>query len=899
MGTVGLTRAPHTVRGGGGGAIAGFSTRAAVYAVLVLLLFASQLVARVPCAEGRHVLAVDLGSDWAKAATLGGGSGALMRANIVLNDQANRKSPQCVAFRFMPHHGNDTLQSVERVFAEEAQVLEPRFPQQVVCGASLLAGRGLQRDANQQEGNNVSAGKATETESAAAAAADTDEEREENLLSAEDVAALSFALVPGRSGDSLSVRVVDSKDKERALEFSVEELIGMFLGYLKRMAERGLDGEPVRHLAVTVPLVAPLAYRQSIVDAAAVAGLRTVRVVHSTTAAAVQLALLSAEQLFAPGGERDARYVMVYDMGSRHTEAAVYRFTPARKHLGTVTLVSAAVNVTLGGRAFDLCIARYAERELFPRAQPKPIAPVLGKRTAAARKAAVSLLRAANNARERLSVNQEAPLIVQGVGESGVGDFTATILRATFEQECAHLFDEAVRVRDRAIARTKGEVTSVQDLLRFELVGGAARMPKLLQRLSDGYGRAADRRLNSDEATVTGATHMSAARANINAESVRVEEPLTNNVYFSVTPPLNAAEGAEGARHLVFAKGTTLVPALHSLRFPNRTSDFTLTLHDSSGRFARAVSIAGVGKRLLTAQQLPNRITSTTAFAASATNDSGAEAKGTRGVTSLERTEVVVEVTLSDSGIPFVSNAYLRAMYMKETATPVEGDATNRTTAAASATEDNTTHEAAYQGGGEGVEEDATQEQPQEKEDAGEDQQQQQQQGQHKAVEEEEEEAEDEDEKREEIKRDNQVDKKTRNGEGAAASTSTTTPTSGNEGARRFVRSFPLQLAAASVSAGANIDKTEATAARDRLRAFQRADEERLRRSALRNDLESLLLHYKSLDAWGEREKAGGDATDWRETVVDVARWFDEAADDVELPALQQQLQRLKELRAV
>ncbi|RNF04680.1 putative heat shock protein 70 (hsp70) [Trypanosoma rangeli] len=858
---------------------------------LVAALFLLTWALIVSCAvEAHHVLAVDLGVEWVKAATLGGGSGASINPAIVLNDQANRKSPQCIAFRFLPYDTDDILQKVERIFFEQALSLEPRFPEQVVCGSSLLAGRGVWRDVVAVNGTGA-----------------TGKEAGQDALLPDDTASLTYAVVPHASRDKLAVHIVGGRDKKSVLKFSAEELVGMFFAYLKRTAERGLDGEPLRHLVLTVSTRASVAQRQTFVDAAAVAGLRTVRLVHGITAAAVQLAYLNAEQLFAPVREKSSKYVMVYDMGSRVTEVAVYEFAQFRQHPGTITLLAAVVNDTLGGRAFDQCIARYIERELFPKANPKAIEPVLALSTPAARKAAASLLRAVKSARERLSVNQEAPVVVQGIHESDGGDFTTTISRARFAQECAHLFDEAVRLRDAAIAQTKGAVPSVRNLTRFEVIGGTTRMPKLLERLSDGYGRAVDRTLNSDEAAVVGAAYMGAARAGIPVRGFHVVEPLMNDVYFSLTPPLQDL-GAAGTpprrdtRQLLFAKARTLVPEVKSLRLKNRTADFTLTLEDHGGRFARSTLIYGVNDSIMTAQFLPRR-----------RRVGGGAARGRHERLSLEYMEVVVEVTVAESGIPFVSNAYLRVTYEKRTVAVKKdqtspGNMTQNESVATSSAGENATHAAAPEESQkhpdlrkpdeEAEEVEAGRLQQEREEEEAEDRwEDAPESGAEMEDEEEEEEEEGEKQGAAKDKREGDQTREKDNNTGDDAVPGVGNPSNAKETVTRVVRGFPLRFALAPFSAGVNLNKMEATAARERLDAFQRIDDARLMRSAIRNDLETLIVHYKSLDAWDKAPVGDAGEANWREVVKEVAQWLDDAGENVEIAELQRQQQRVKELK--
>nr|CCC50333.1 putative heat shock protein [Trypanosoma vivax Y486] len=745
-----------------------------------LLIFASTMLL-VAGGQTQEILAVDIGSEWTKAALLVGGATAVPRPTVVLNDQTNRKSPQCIAFRFLPYKGNDTLRGVERIFAEQALAFEPRFPRQVVCGSSVLAGHFVSSDSN-----------------------GTVRTTEEGIPTVGS-SILSYTVVPRHAGGAAAIHLErdgGAAYKPAILQLAVEEVVGMILGSVKRSAEK---------------------------------------------------------------------YVMVYDMGSTRTEVSVFRFTSAvqrDQQRGTITMIAHVANESLGGKAFDRCLAQRVERELFPHATPTPIRPVLGtklERGVAARRAVVSLLRAANAARERLSVNQDVPFLVPDIREGG-GDFVTNISRAFFEGACGELFDEAVRLRDRAIANTNGIVRVPRDLVRLELVGGATRMPRLQDRLSGGYGRPADRTLNSDEAVVSGAALMS----RMNSRRFNIVEPMMNDVYFSVAPSLGGQEGIESkerlkreaTEHMLFEKNTTLVPISRLITFQNRTGNFTLTLKDRRGFFVRTTSVSGVEEATEAARAVSQRLSSM---------DTAGRVNST---VAFERGEVVVEVTVGESGVPFVSTAYLNATFTRRWTYPaseyVQSEMVGRS--ATGARPDEPDKEVVSSLTPEGVVE-----------------QDQSGDGARAAG----------------TKGANSTHNVSAKDEGSAHGNQTTgggqeAPVRGpgavDSNVEQIFRRFPLRFVLVfplKGQSGVNMDKEEAVASRNRLRAFQRIDDERLLRSTLRNDIESFVVHYKSLDSWTTPMSNG---SSWRDVVASVSNWLDDAREDVNITELKEKHKLLKEL---
>lgn len=703
--------------------------------------------------EETRLMAVDMGAEWIKAAgldvTVSTNKPPEAAVSILLNDQANRKSPPCIAFRCSSKaeqhrsarpvnesdakrgKGRGEVVTCERSFEEEALSLSVRLPTQVVCAPALLLG-------------------CTTDEALRGVASGGDGARSVMSLPAGEVAdRFLYHVSIDHSREAFEVWLPSSggggggHPGSGGLTYTPEELTAMLLGHVaetarKRDAERnGLpsrnlllsslepnveppageshgpslgQGPRVRHAALTVPSFSTVAERQALIDAGEIGGLRVVRLVHSVTAAAVALAHYREEQLFPSAGVHDAAgavvpsYVMVLDVGSRQTEAAVFAFARhsaadpvnevvlsrrARRGtaVGRITLLAMATNRTLGGSAFDECIASYWDTAfLGGRVFAKLPEDATPERKRAVGKQRVAMLRAANKARERLSANREAPVTIDGV--SGADDphgrpFTTTLSRSRFEEVCSGLFAAVVKVRDDALAGTHGVVPSLEKLSRFEVVGGASRMPKLLDVVSRGYSSSvADRTLNGDEAVAVGTAYLGAAAAEMLPRKFLVREALTNDIGAFVILGAAGEGGGEGGRAAVipvrgsggdpvpsalFPAHVTPLPALKSIVLANISRDFVLSLVSPPALAAAALRAAPLSEAAAVCPGCflqHNRVFGfDSAMARAATV---ARVHTAANVTvSLNATDVVLEVAVSESGLPYLHKVYVRAHYVK------------------------------------------------------------------------------------------------------------------------------------------------------------------------------------------------------------------------------------------
>lgn len=277
---------------------------------------------------------------------------------------------------------------------------------------------------------------------------------------------------------------------------SGEEVLANVLSEAKRQSEEFADLKKITDLVVTVQSNANMRQRQAIVAAGEIAGCRVVTLVNSGAAFAVQKAVD-----FAPEkGEADI--VLFYDLGSRKAEVTIAQFESraagmvAGKTAPVVNVLSSAVDFGIGGHFFDLKIAQRM-LQLFQSKFPKWAEGILSSPRALRK-----LLAQAQKAKAVLSANKESPFIVESLYEDT--DFVASMTRAEFEGLCEDMFAKLTDPIQRALELAG---LTIKDVKHIEVVGGAWRVPKIQQLLSEFFKSeklTLGQHLNGEEAAALG-----------------------------------------------------------------------------------------------------------------------------------------------------------------------------------------------------------------------------------------------------------------------------------------------------------------------------------------------------------------------------------------------------------
>ena len=124
----------------------------------------------------------------------------------------------------------------------------------------------------------------------------------------------------------------------------------MILAYGKNLSEKQANAK-VKDAVITVPNYYNQEKRVMLLDAAELAGLNVIQLVHENTAAAVMFGIDRLDT------EKDMN-VLLYNMGGRDTEVSVVRYSAVteakqNKTFEYIDILGEGYDETLGGQAFD------------------------------------------------------------------------------------------------------------------------------------------------------------------------------------------------------------------------------------------------------------------------------------------------------------------------------------------------------------------------------------------------------------------------------------------------------------------------------------------------------------------------------------------------------------------
>jgi molecular chaperone DnaK len=331
-----------------------------------------------------------------------------------------------------------------------------------------------------------------------------------------DAAQVPYRVVASERGDAW-VQV-----QNRAL--SPEEVSALVLAKMKETAEAYLK-EAVTHAVITVPAYFNDNQRQATRAAAKLAGLEVERIINEPTAAALAYGL-------DKGGKAD-RKVAVYDLGGGTFDVSILHLTD-----GVFQVLSTAGDTHLGGEDFDhrimdhLC-QHFSEAHGVDLRQDKM--------------ALQRVKEAAEKVKHELSSapQTEVHLPFIAADASGPKHLQLAITRTQLEGMCADLIERTIVPCQQALNDAKLKVEDIDDIL---LVGGMTRMPRVVARVGDLFGKAPNRDLNPDEVVAAGAAVQGAVLAG----------SVDNLLLLDVTPMGLGVETAGGVFTCLIPRNTTI-----------------------------------------------------------------------------------------------------------------------------------------------------------------------------------------------------------------------------------------------------------------------------------------------------------------------------------------------------
>ena len=330
---------------------------------------------------------------------------------------------------------------------------------------------------------------------------------------------LSYETKSGKSGDVLVT--MSNRD------YTPPEISAKVLQKLKADAETKL-GESIGQAVITVPAYFNDSQRQATKDAGEIAGLEVLRIINEPTAASLAYGL----------DKHDDEIIAVFDLGGGTFDISILHIGE-----GVFEVKSTNGDTHLGGDDFDQKIIEWLADE-FKKDQ--------GIDLRDDRMALQRLKEAAERAKIELSTLQQAEINLPFItaDASGPKHLTTNLSRAKLEQLCADLVKRTVGPCQQAL-KDAGLATS--DVAEVVLVGGMTRMPAVIEKAKELFGKDPNKGVNPDEVVAVGA----AIQAGV------LQGDVKDVLLLDVTPLTLGIETLGGVATPLIKRNTT-IPTSHT-----------------------------------------------------------------------------------------------------------------------------------------------------------------------------------------------------------------------------------------------------------------------------------------------------------------------------------------------
>jgi len=285
-----------------------------------------------------------------------------------------------------------------------------------------------------------------------------------------DVSTMPYKIV--QSGEGVKVLMNDK-------EYSPQEISAMILSKLKADAEAKI-GEPITEAIITVPAYFDDSQRQATKDAGQIAGLDVKRIINEPTAAALAYGF----------DKKQGQKIVVYDLGGGTFDVSVLDISA-----DTVEVKATNGDTHLGGEDFDKRIIDWIIEE-FKKDQGID----LSKDTLALQR----IKESAEKAKIELSTTMETeinqPFITTDA--NGPKHLVMKISRSKMESLIMDLVEKTIEPCKKALADSGFSMNDINEVL---MVGGMTRMPLVLQKVKEFFGKEPNLSVNPDEVVALGA----------------------------------------------------------------------------------------------------------------------------------------------------------------------------------------------------------------------------------------------------------------------------------------------------------------------------------------------------------------------------------------------------------
>jgi len=261
--------------------------------------------------------------------------------------------------------------------------------------------------------------------------------------------------------------------------YTPQEISAKVLAKMKKDAEEFL-GEEVKEAVITVPAYFDDSQRQATKDAGKIAGFEVKRIVNEPTAAALAYGL----------DDKKDQKIAVFDLGGGTFDISILEMGD-----GVFEVLATNGDTHLGGDDFDQEIIDYLADEF----EKKEGMDLRGDKTALQR-----LKEGAEKAKIELSTSEETEVNIPYITatDKGPKHLKETLTRSQLEKLTADLIDKTEKPCEKALKDADLDKKDIDEVL---LVGGMTRMPAVVKKVKEIFGKEPNKGVNPDEVVSSGA----------------------------------------------------------------------------------------------------------------------------------------------------------------------------------------------------------------------------------------------------------------------------------------------------------------------------------------------------------------------------------------------------------
>ncbi|KAG6390733.1 hypothetical protein SASPL_148478 [Salvia splendens] len=364
-----------------------------------------------------------------------------------------------------------------------------------------------------------------------------------------DLKSLPFSVTEGPDGYPL----IHARYLGESKAFTPTQVLGMLFSNLKSIAEKNLNSAVV-DCCIGIPVYFTDLQRRAVIDAATIAGLHPLRLIHETTATAMAYGIYKTDL-----PENEPMNVAFVDAGHASMQVCIAAFKK-----GQLKILAHSFDRSLGGRDFDEALFQHFAAKF------KDEYKIDVYQNA---KACLRLRAGCEKLKKVLSANPEAPLSIECLMDDK--DVRGYIKRDEFEQISIPILERVKKPLEKALADAG---LTIENIHSVEVVGSGSRVPAMIKILTEFFGMEPRRTMNASECVAKGC----ALQCAILSPTFKVREfQVTESFPFPISLSWKAPAGdtQNGAvdnlqSTIVFPKGNP-IPSMKALTF-YRSETFTL-----------------------------------------------------------------------------------------------------------------------------------------------------------------------------------------------------------------------------------------------------------------------------------------------------------------------------------